>query len=85
MEKTMILCRSMTHAQRSQRLLERIGIPVTVIKAPLHLTKSGCGYAIQLRKHGPEAIKALKEAGLLSGKVYIKTDGDWREKTDDLS
>ncbi len=85
MEKYLIMCRSMTHAQRSQRLLERNGIMSSLIKAPVNLTRSGCGYALILRRHGPEAIRILKDADLLSGRVYEKTDDDWREITHDLS
>lgn len=85
MEKYLIMCRSMTHAQRSQRLLERNGIMSSVIKAPTALTHSGCGYALILRHHGQDGIRLLKEAELLSGKVYEKINDEWRELAHDLS
>ena len=85
MEKYLIMCRTMTHAQRSQHLLERSGIMSSLIKAPVALTRSGCGYALVLRRHGREGIQLLKEAALLSGRVYEKIDEDWREVTNDLS
>ncbi len=85
MEKVLILCRSMTHAQRSQRLLERNGIVSSLVKAPVNLTRSGCGYALILRRHGAEGIRILKDADMLSGKIYEKNNDDWREVASDLS
>ena len=85
MEKYLIMCRSMTHAQRSQRLLERNGIMSSLIKAPVSMTRSGCGYALILRRHGTDGVRILKDVGLLSGKVYIKTGDDWEEASYDLS
>ena len=85
MEKYLVMCRSMTHAQRSQRLLERNGIMSSIVKAPVSMTRSGCGYALILRRHGTDGIRFLKEAGLLSGKIYVRAGEEWREATDDLS
>lgn len=85
MDKYMIMCRSMTHAQKCQRLLERSGIMSSLVKAPTALTRSGCGYALILRRHGQEAIRLLKEADLLSGRVYKKEEDEWRELVNDLS
>ncbi len=85
MEKIMIMCRTMTHAQRSQRLLEQNGIVSSLVKAPVYLTRSGCGYAIVLRRHGADAVKILRNAGLLSGRIYRKLNEEWSEVTDDLS
>ena len=84
MEKVLIMCRSMTQAQRSQRLLERSGLLSTLIKAPVSLTRSGCGYALVLRRHGEEAVRILREAGMLGGKVYRQWGEGWEEVRDDL-
>ena len=85
MEKYLITCRSMTHAQRSQRLLERNGIMSSVVKAPVALTRSGCGYALILRRHAIEGVKILRESELLLGKVYKSVNEEWREVSYDLS
>lgn len=85
MEKMLILCRSMTHAQRSQRLLERNGIMASVIKAPVHLTRSGCGYGLILRRHTSDAVRVLRDAGMLKGKFFEQVDGVWTEVNHDLS
>ena len=85
MEKYLIMCRSMTHAQRSQRLLERNAIASSVIKAPAALTRFGCGYALVLRRHGADGIRLLKDADLIDGKIYGREGENWRELPDDLS
>lgn len=85
MEKVLLTCRSMTQAQRAQRLLERRGIVSTMIKTPVYLTKSGCGYALLLRRHSREAVLLLREAALFDGKVYGMRDERWLEVNDDLS
>ena len=74
-----MICRSMTYAQRAQRMLESRGIVSTPVKAPLALARSGCSYALIVRKHGPEALQIMREAGLLQGKAYRMTDDRWEE------
>ncbi len=85
METILIMCRSMTHAQRSQRLLERNGVLSSLVKAPVGLTRSGCGYALILHRHAKESVRILRDAGLLSGKIYRKSNDSWVEVSYDLS
>ncbi|MCR5664401.1 MAG: DUF3343 domain-containing protein [Oscillospiraceae bacterium] len=85
MEKLLITCRTLTHAQRCVRLLERRGIVAAVIKAPPELTRAGCGYAVSLRRSGAEAVRMLREASMLNGKIYRLEERGWREVSDDLS
>ena len=80
MEKYLITCRSLTNAQRSQRLLERSGIVTTLIKAPVGLTSGGCGYALILRRHLEESLTILRNRGLLTGKVFQFVENDWKER-----
>ena len=70
MSQYLIMCKSLTYAQRSQRLLERAGISSYIIKAPLYLRSGGCGYAISLHRDFDRAVYVLKEASLLRGRLY---------------
>lgn len=80
MEQYLIMCRSLTHAQRSSRLLERSGIVSTVIRAPQELRKAGCGYALSLYRHFEEAVGILKRNQLINGKLYkMRDDGGYTE------
>ena len=85
--KYLIMCSSLTAAQRSALLLERRGIGASVVKAPQQLRANGCGYAVSLYRRLGEAVAILKSANLLKGKIYLrKDDGSYREAEDhDLS
>ena len=76
----LITFRSLTHAQRAARLLERGGVTATVIKAPQDLSSSGCAYAVTLRGRPGEALTRLRGAGLKIGKVFRReADGGYTE------
>ena len=78
--KILILCRSLTTAQRGSLLLERRGISAPVVKAPQNLRGSGCGYALSLYRRAAEAVTILKNSGLLTGKLYRRTEnGEYLE------
>jgi len=73
--KYLIMCKSLTNAQRGSLLLERRGIGASVIKAPQSLRGSGCGYAISLYRRLREAVEVLKSSNLLTGKIYARSEG----------
>ena len=82
----LIMCRSMTSAQRASLFLERKGISATIIKAPQGLTTSGCAYALILYRRFDEASVLLKNNGLLSGKRFkMLENGEYSEVRDALS
>ena len=76
----LIMCKSLTTAQRGALLLERRGISASVVKAPQHLRGSGCGYALSLYRNLEEAVMTLLNARLLTGKIYCRLDnGEYQE------
>lgn len=80
MTQYLIMCRSLTAAQKSARLLERAGITAVVIKAPQRLTGSGCGYAVTLHSRFDEAVVLLRKNRLLNGKLFRSVDdGEYTE------
>lgn len=81
----LIMCRSLTNAQRASALLERRGISAAVIKAPQGLSSGGCGYALSLYRRFDEAVILLKNSNLISGKQFRRLDsGEYTEVRDDL-
>ena len=58
--KYLIMCKSLTNAQRASLLLERRGLSAAVVKAPQNLRANGCGYALSLYRRMPEAVEILK-------------------------
>ena len=81
MQYSLILCRSLTYAQRAAHTLERAGITATVRKAPQGSSDRGCTYAVKVRTAAlARAIQSLKSAGVPYGKQFhIAPDGSLRE------
>lgn len=70
MTQYLIMCRSLTYAQRAQKQLERAGISAAVVKAPQGLNTSGCGYAVSVYRHFDEAYALLKSKNMINGKIF---------------
>ncbi len=72
--------RSLTHAQRAVRALERSGLTAVVARLPQGVSPKGCGYAIIISRRIREALRLLGEAGIPNGLVFEKTErGEYRE------
>lgn len=80
----LIMCRSLTYAQRTARTLERYGITAIVTRAPRDTAGQGCAYCVRVSERNlTQALTALKNAGLGPGRVYLMTpSGDVSEVTD---
>ena len=76
MTQYLIMCRSLTKAQTSARLLESAGITACVVKEPQELSGAGCGYALSLYRKFEEAVELLKKNKLLNGKLYSRNGGE---------
>ena len=76
MTQYLIMCRSLTNAQKSAKLLERNGIFGNIIKAPHELSGRGCGYAVSLHRGIDAAIAILTKNDLISGKIYARDEDD---------
>ena len=73
----LIMCRSLTYAQKSAALLERHGIASGISKAPAGLSGRGCAYSITVsEQNGAKAVQILRNANLLYGKVYEQSEGN---------
>ena len=82
MKQYLIMCRSVTSAQRASRLLERSLIRAAVTKAPSHLTRSGCAYAVRLHAKVEQAVRLLRQNDISFGKIYATDDGnEYREES----
>lgn len=69
----LIMCRSLTYAQRASRVLEKAGIGTGVIKAPAGLTGNGCSYCVTVSiSRGQRAVNILRAENLLQGKIFLQ-------------
>lgn len=75
-----VLARSITYAQRMERLLQTAGISCWIARAPLALSGGSCAYAVQIReKDLPAAIPKIRGAGFGSVRIYQKSNGKFLE------
>lgn len=74
------MCRSLTQAQKSAKLLEKKGITASVVKAPQGLSNHGCAYAVSLHWRFEEAVSLLEKNNMINGKRFIRNeDGEYQE------
>lgn len=77
----LVVCRSMTFAQRTSAALERAGITAQILRAPKSISGEGCSYAVRLAERDlSQALIVLNRVGLTPSRVYIaSTEGGYRE------
>lgn len=78
-----ITFRSVTYAQRGEKLLQGSGIRCTLLRTPRWMEQRGCGYCLRLwtGEVGP-ALQLLQKYQVPYRKVYIQTrDGQLEEMT----
>lgn len=44
----LIMCRSLTYAQRVANTLERAGIPARILRSPAEISPNGCSYSVRV-------------------------------------
>lgn len=81
MPQYLLLCRSLTYAQRASRLLERSGITAIITRVPREAVDSGCNYSIKVSERRlTSALRILNESGLGPSRVFlISEDGSVSE------
>lgn len=80
MEHYLIIARSVTYAQRMQRVLSRAGVRCQIFRAPRELTELGCAYAVQIRVEDlTRALTALHREFLDPVQIFLTQNGLYRE------
>jgi hypothetical protein len=77
----LILCRSLTYAQRTAHLLERGGISGYVLRAPKLIAREGCAYCVKVSEGKlAEALALLRREGMAPKQVFLQSaDGGYSE------
>ncbi len=77
----LILCRSLTYAQRAASTLERAGVTATVARTPAELAEGGCGYSVRVsERRFAFALEVLRAKNVPFGRAYlVAADGSYRE------
>lgn len=75
MSQYLLMCRSLTYAQRAARTLERYGITAIVTKGVQDSGAVGCAYCVKVAERRLlDAVKALKNSGFASVKIFVQDD-----------
>ncbi len=81
MEQNLIMCRSLTYAQRALRTLERGGVTAALLKVPQSVSQTGCSYGLRISVRNLDyALRLLRENHNAYGKVFrYEADGSLTE------
>ena len=70
-----ITFRSVTYAQRAEKLLNQRGYRVSLMRTPRWMEEQGCGYALKLWSRDIlPAVKLLQENKIQLRKVYLQQE-----------
>ena len=77
----LIICRSLTYAQRTANVLERYGISAYIMRTPRTLAGEGCSHAVKVsQRRLPDAMRVLSRTGLSPQRLFVlEADGSYRE------
>ena len=81
MEMCYITFRSVTYAQRGERILMGAGIGCTLQRTPKWMEQQGCGYCLRLRMGDVHrAVELLRQKQVPLRRVYVQnSDGRMKE------
>ena len=70
----LIICRSLTYAQRVASVLERAGIRAPIQRAPGAASEEGCSHAVRVsEKQLGNALKVLNRMEMSPNRIFIQT------------
>lgn len=77
--------RSLTYAQRAERILERVGVAGTVSRVPKAAATRGCAYCVVVpARHRDRSLEVLAAAGLSPERVLLRRADGSLEAAHDL-
>ena len=77
----LIICRSLTYAQRTANALERFGISAYIMRTPRTIAGEGCSHAVKVsQRRLSDAMRVLSRAGMTPQRIFVlEPDGSYRE------
>lgn len=77
----LIVCRSLTYAQRTTAALERAGVTAQTLRSPKSISGEGCSHCVRVPAYAlNEALSILHRAGLDPKRVFSAlSDGSYEE------
>lgn len=72
----LIMCRSLTYAQRVANALERAGIPARLLRSPAEISPTGCSYSVKVAARNlSRALTVLNRMRIPYLGVYVSSAG----------
>ena len=77
----LIICRSLTYAQRTAAALERAGITAHIRRSPRAIGREGCSHGVKVSERSlRDALLILNRVGLPPKRVFLmKGEGSYEE------
>lgn len=77
----LIVCRTLTYAQRTAAALERTGMHVRILRSPKSISGEGCSHCVRVaRRDLDAALLVLNHAGLSPKRIFsAENDGSYTE------
>lgn len=77
----LIVCRTLTYAQRTAAALERTGIRARILRSPKSISGEGCSHCVRVARGDLDtALIVLSRAGLQPKRVFAaQHDGSYTE------
>ena len=77
----LIVCRSLTYAQRTAAALERAGITAHTLRSPKSISGEGCSHCVRVSSRVlEEALDILHRVGLEPKRIFAaRSDGTYEE------
>lgn len=77
----LIVCRSLTYAQRTAAALERAGILTRTLRSPKRISGEGCSHCVRIARRDLDgALMVLRQARLEPKRVFAaQSDGSYTE------
>lgn len=77
----LIVCRSLTYAQRTEAALSRAGITAHILRAPKSVDSEGCTHGVRVAERDlTSALVVLARAKLTPKRIFIfSSDGSYKE------
>lgn len=77
----LIVCRSLTYAQRTEAALARAGIAAHLLRSPKVIDSEGCSHSVKVSERNlAAALVVLARVGLSPKRVFIMaSDGSYKE------
>ena len=77
----LIICRSLTYAQKTAAALERAGITAYIMRTPKQISDTGCSHAVKISERRlSDALTVLNRVEFSPTRIYIMSaDGSYKE------